>query len=417
MNRRERILAMTALAVVIVVGGGVLFKYLFWDSLSAVNTQIAAAQDDLDKKQAELTKERLDRQAILRRDPRLTHWQHISLPEDKNQEKELKSGWPIEEVKKRHEDKVQTDYEQYLHDLVLRSGFAPNSIKVSSAVADRKGGPILAGKTPAYTRLSVTVQGQSTLDGVVKMLQEFYATPLLHEVRNLTLTSKPPQNRTGPATGAPAAGAPGSGPPGFGAGGPPGFGAGGPPGFGAGGPGGRRGGFGGGAQGGDLDVNMTVEALLVTGADKRDSLLPESTDVKAQVLPQPERHYTDMLIKNMFTGIPAESKLTEDRAQVLAVVKLTGVWSSGRRWEATYYDQGKGGDEKRITERTVNEFSVADKYNNVLVEGKVVKIDQSGVVFQADNKYYRWRLGDFLGPVLESPLKEDDLKELGVAAN
>ena len=47
-----------------------------------------------------------------------------------------------------------------------------------------------------------------------------------------------------------------------------------------------------------------------------------------------------MLIKNMFTGVPSESKLTEDRSQVLAVVKLTGVWSSGRRWEATYYDQG-----------------------------------------------------------------------------
>ena len=239
MNRRERILAMTALAVVIVVGGGVLFKFLFWDALSAVNSQIAAAEDELDKKQAELTKEHLDRQTILRRDPRLTHWQHISLPEDKNQEKELKAGWPIEEVKKRHEDKVQGDYEQFLRKLVTDSGFTPSSIKVSPAVADRKGGPILTGKTPAYTRMSFTVQGQATLDSVVKLLQDFYGTPLLHEVRNLTLTSRPQQNRPAPGTGAPAFG-PGRraafGQPG--AGGPPGFGAGGPggrPGFGAGG--------------------------------------------------------------------------------------------------------------------------------------------------------------------------------------
>ena len=65
----------------------------------------------------------------------------------------------------------------------------------------------------------------------------------------------------------------------------------------------------------------------------------------------------------------------------------------------------------------MNEFSVADKYSNVLVEGKVVKIDQDGIVFQADNKYYRWLLGDYLGPVLETPLQRDDLKELGLAAN
>ena len=102
---------------------------------------------------------------------------------------------------------MQVDYEQYLTDLVMRSGFAPNSIKVSSAVADRKGGPVLTGKTPAYTRLSFTVQGQAGLDAVVQMLQGFYRTPLLHEVRNLTLTSRPPQNRPAPTAGPPAPGA------------------------------------------------------------------------------------------------------------------------------------------------------------------------------------------------------------------
>ena len=101
---------------------------------------------------------------------------------------------------------------------------------------------------------------------------------------------------------------------------------------------------------------MTVEALLVTGAEKRESLLPDSTAVAAQLLPEPSRQYTDMLAKNMFTGIPAVSKLTEDRREVLAAVKLTAIWNSGRRWEATIYDQGKGGDEKRVTERTADRF-------------------------------------------------------------
>ena len=57
-----------------------------------MKSQIASAEDELDKKQAELTKERLDHQTIVRRDPRLAHWQRLSLPEDKNQEQELKAG-------------------------------------------------------------------------------------------------------------------------------------------------------------------------------------------------------------------------------------------------------------------------------------------------------------------------------------
>ncbi len=374
-----------------------------------LHSQIAAAQDDIDKKQAELTKERQDRQGIFRRDPRLAHWERLSLPEDKNVEQELKAGRPIEEIKKRHEDAVQVDYERFLSDLVMRSGFAANTIKVSAAVADRKGGPILTGKTPAYTRMTFTVQGQASLDAVVRMLQDFYRTPLLHEVRNLTLTSRPQQpNRGGPAAG-PAAFRPGASPGGPAGGAAPGLPAGGAlPGF----PpaGGAAGG------GGDLDVNMTVEALLVTGAEKRDALLPESASAQVQMLPDPPRTYTDILDKNMFTGVAAQSKLTEDRTQVLAVVKLTAVWNAGRRWEATMYDQGKGGDEKRVAERTLTDFTIYDKYNNVLVEGKVVKMDGTGIVFQTDNKYYHWLLGDFLGTVLDAPLKSSELRELGVKA-
>jgi hypothetical protein len=367
MNRRERILALTVLAVAILVGGGVLFKFLFLNTLAAINAQADVAEQELDKKQAELAKETLDRQAILRRDPRLAQWQHLSLPEDKNQEQEIKKGRTLEEVRKRHEESVQVSYERFLSDLLMRSGFAPSTIKVSSAPADHKGGPMLAGKTPAYTKLSFTVVGQAALEGVVRMLQEFHRTPLLHEVRTLTLTSRPSSKSD---------------------------------------PSGK----------GDLDVNLTVEALLVTGAEKRDSLLPDSTVPPPHVLAEPARRYTDMLAKNIFTGVAAVSRLSEDRNQVLGVVKLTAVWNSGRRWEATYYDQGKGGEEKRLTARTINEFSVADKYDNVLVQGKVVRLDEDGVLFQSDGKYYRWTCGQFLGSSLDSPLKDDEVKSLGLTS-
>ena len=52
----------------------------------------------------------------------------------------------------------------------------------------------------------------------------------------------------------------------------------------------------------------------------------------------------------------------------------------------------------------------------MLVEGKVVRLDGDGVVFQSNGKYYRWTCGEFLGAVLEEPLRTDDVKKLGLSA-
>jgi hypothetical protein len=361
MNPRERILALTVVTVAILVGGGVLFKFLFLDSLTALKVQTDDAEQDLGKKQAELAKESQDRQKILDGDPRLEQWKSLSLPEDESQEQELNNGRPLDEVRKRHEENIGEQYERRLRNLLTRSGFAPSTIKITSAPADRKGGGILSGKTSAYTKLQFTVKGQAGLDGVVRMMQGFYRTPLLHEVRSLTLAKTPSSK-------------------------------------------------------GDLDVTMTVEAILVTGAEKRDALLPDSTVAPPHVLADPSRSYTDMLAKNIFTGVATVGRLTEERSQVLGVVKLTAVWNDGGHWEATYYDQGKGGDEKRLKEQWLNEFSVADKYDNVLVQGKVVRLDGDGAVFQSGDKVYRWTCGQFLGAALDEPLKADEIKKLGLTA-
>jgi hypothetical protein len=363
MNPRERILALTVVTVAMLVGGGVLFKFLFLDALAALKVQSADAEQDLDKKQAELEKELADRKAIVSRDPRLAQWQRLSLPGDNSQEQELKKGRPLEEVRKRHEESVEVSYERFLSNLLLRSGFAPGTIKVTPAPADRKGGPILSGKTPAYTKMSFGVVGQAGLDGVVRMVQDFYRTPLLHEVRSLTLTKAPSSK-------------------------------------------------------GDLDVNLTVEALLVTGAQKRDALLPapDKTIPAPHVLAEPSRYYTDMVANNIFTGKAAVTRFTEDRSEVLGHVKLTMLCNDGGHWEATYYDQGKGGEEKRLKERWLNEFSIADKYDNILVQGKVVRLDADGALFQSGEKYYRWTCGQFLGAALDEPLKPEEVKKLGLTA-
>ena len=194
---------------------------------------------------------------------------------------------------------------------------------------------------------------------------------------------------------------------------------------------------------------MTVEALLVTGAQKREDLLPKSSDVTgtrtlARGTDEDEKgpYYSDMLAKNMFTGIEAKTQLTEQRDSVLSSVRLTSIWNNGRYWQATIYDQGKGGDEIRLkfirNTPVLDEFSVTDAYSNVLVRGKAVKLNADGLIFQADGKYYRWRCGEYLGKrlsttiapsdaedstaqyipgVLDSALKPDELKALGLSAS
>ena len=154
---------------------------------------------------------------------------------------------------------------------------------------------------------------------------------------------------------------------------------------------------------------MTVEALLVAGAQKRDDLLPKSSDLKdfhtlARSTDAEDKgpYYSDMLAKNVFTGIAANDPLKEQRDSVLSAVRLTSVWNNGKYWQATIYDQGKGGDEMRLkfirSVPVLDEFSVVDAYSNVVVRGKAVKLDGDGLVFQADGKYYRWRMRRVPGP-------------------
>ncbi len=194
---------------------------------------------------------------------------------------------------------------------------------------------------------------------------------------------------------------------------------------------------------------MTVEALLVAGAQKRDDLLPKSSDLTGvHTLARSTDgdgtgpYYSDMLAKNVFTGISAKSALTEDRDTVLSAVRLTAIWNNDRYWQATIYDQGKGGDEMTLRFRrstpVVDEFSVVDSYGNVVVRGKAVKLNADGLIFEADGKYYRWRCGEYLGRRLASAnttpdaedgspqyvpgvmdkdnaLKSDELKALGLS--
>jgi hypothetical protein len=160
---------------------------------------------------------------------------------------------------------------------------------------------------------------------------------------------------------------------------------------------------------GALDVTMTVEALMVLGAERRDDLMSASL-TRPQVLAEPARSYIEMAAHNIFTGnlpVTRAAAQSEDSRDLLGFVKLTTVSNlNGRRWEAWLFDQSKKDGESRLrTTAGFNEFSYTDRYDNVLVKGVVIRIDETGVLFKAQGRFYRIGLGDSLYDVMREPLE------------
>jgi hypothetical protein len=187
---------------------------------------------------------------------------------------------------------------------------------------------------------------------------------------------------------------------------------------------------------------MIVEALMVAGAEERRTLLPGTLAYPPTVLAK-SREYDRLVKRNMFVGVAApserntEQRVTEDRADVLRFIKLTTLYYNPdrRRWEASLYDQAAGprrveeedddgnktGEvrliwERHLNTRTLTELKVQDRYRNTILDAKVVHIDERQLIFQADKHYFRLRCGDSLHPAIEKPLKDDEVRELGLAA-
>src|SRR5437879_7659647 len=148
--------------------------------------------------------------------------------------------------------------------------------------APQKSSQVITGKGPIYMRLPFTIQAKASLASLVEMLEHFYRTPLLHDIKRLSI-QRPSALGTQPPSG-------------------------------------------------ELDIHMTVEALIVAGAENRLTLLPgvtkrlEALDTVAAllqaptglglaiwaagptgplgpgVLAQPSRQYAAIAKKNIFLG-------------------------------------------------------------------------------------------------------------------
>ncbi len=295
-------------------------------------------------------------------------------------------------------DLARREYEKYLDDILRRSGFVAGSFTVTPKAEDSKSSPKLGNKQPIYTKLDYTVTGRGPLESVVAMMRTFYSTGYLHQIKNISLqrsmTGATQQNRERLR---------------------------------------------------DLDVTMTVEALVINGGDKRPFLAPVTRvsgamDLLAAKqrgvgglllaiaaaspggftapprLAPSHRNYDSVAARNVFVGPPPPPPPVYDDSdpEALKQVYLTDITTNFLRTEAFLFDRLNNQRTRLRTSAAWSDFRVGDS-EKPTVKGEVVKIDdqEREVIFKtAEKKYYSIRLGQSLADAMKKPLPEDKVKEL-----
>jgi hypothetical protein len=377
MNKRERLLIFGVLALVILGGGWFVVSNLVLGPLDARKAAVAQLEKDVQTR-----KDRKDQ--VLANLPKLERWKHQSLPAEVNF--------------------ARLEYEKYLTELLRESDFAAGSSSVTAKPVDNKTSPAIPGKGPIYTKLAFTVQGRATLESLVKLLERFYRSGLLHQVRNLTI-----QRGLAPVTPGQQQQQP--------------------------------------QRTRDLDITMTVEALVVAGGENRESLLPvERRLLSAEAallgaaprgpaaaavalaladprgplgpssLAQPPRDYRAVAANNIFLGPPLQLSEPRDDVEVTRFVRLIDITHGERRTEAFLYNRYTNQYYRLRTTAGFDTFRVLDGENEAAVKGKVVKIEDRDVIVQVDEKFYGIHMGQSLDEALRKALPGDRLKELGLTA-
>jgi hypothetical protein len=359
MNPRERILAGILAGLLVVVGGAFVTLQLVLSPIQERNKRIISETDEIESKSQQLTQIKKDLS-------RLEKWKQLSLPQNVTL--------------------ARREYEQYLSNLLLHSGFASGSFALTPKPPDTRSSPVMSGKKPIFTRLTFLVAGPARLENLVKFLVEFYRTPLMHEIKTLSI-DRNKATGTGPQ------------------------------------------------RNDDLDINMTVEALIVTDGDNRNFLLPNidrrllAIDVvmgmqgnsglglavwsgRTTGLAVPSRNYEAIASKNIFIGpAPVAAKKTED-VDVTELVRLTDITKNLGSFEGNLWDRWNNQTTRLRSTSGFDQFRIRDSEGNTIVQGKVMKIFHQDIIFQANDKFYMIHVGDSIKDALENPLPKEMIETL-----
>ncbi len=361
MTPRERILALGAVAMIVVFGGGVLGYQFVLRPLQQKEKAAQTLKDEIEKGDMalmEFTKNR----------PRLELAKKESLPAD-----------------------VELARSKYVEELIrlLRTSDFPDSGQESSSVNSKppeKIASVPGAKKPPFQRLQFDVQCHGEETSLIDFLDRFYRTPLLHRIRTLTINKSST------------------------------------------------------ARAGVLDVTMLIEALIVDGAEKRDTLLPAGVEPLPR-LARAKDVYATIAGRNIFFGlaapdVPTTVRNPETKVDANEWIRLDGITLDSRDGDdATLYDafndrkyfihRSKGGfvtvkkymfaKNRKITEDFDAEGNLVfkDDDGEVTKSYKIVRIDATELFLEAEGLYYRLHIGWNLKE-LRPISSEAELKQFGL---
>lgn len=261
------------------------------------------------------------------------------------------------------------EYEKYLNELLTHHHIVNGSEITPTNKQDQgnKTVPTTSDKQPIYNRLTFQVHAYATMNNLVGMLHDFYNTGLMQQIKSLTIQRQLTPTRD--------------------------------------------------VRPDELEVKMTVEALIVTGADKRSYLTPNfdrklmAADVMVSLfkgpsplvlwasaspglsspglLADPPRNYEVLAKKNIFLGRQQVSPEEDGTPEWMAprFVHLTDITRGTLRMDATLYDVLTNRKFKlRESSGAWNTFTfVKDgKAFGSVVDGTVVKIDDRELVYRTE---------------------------------
>jgi hypothetical protein len=293
---------------------------------------------------------------------------------------------------------AQREYDNYLRDLLRDSGFSAESIsRIDTKQPDTRSSPTLPGKKePIYTVVSFNVVARGQLASLVKLLQGFYQTGCLHRIK--TLVIQRPQTSTSSQRQY------------------------------------------------DLDINLSIEALIVHGAMPIDRALvaadlvaglahgptglgvllasagprgPAGPGLLADPPHDLPRQYASIADKNIFFGPPpppppARPPERPAGTDMTQFTFLTDIVRSDARSEAFLYDRYNNSRTRLRGSTGYDSFRIRDSNGETQVQGRVVRIDDRDIVFRAGDQYYLFHVGQSLKEAMAKPLSPAERKELSL---
>jgi hypothetical protein len=355
--------------ILITVGGFVLLAFLFlkmfWFPWQQSQRALTLLEDDYDRQQRSYL-------TFMKERKKLTAFRLLGLP------KNLEKGG--------------SDYAHYLQDLLQECGFTVEDVQGPVGLEARNQAPA-RGKKVSHIPLTFLVRAQGDWGALVKLLERFQRTPLLHRLKSWSVDQDPSAKDK---------------------------------------------------NGKKLVVNLTVEALVVNHNDKRpdnlwgidprlvaaDALLAMQGRptgwamlLRGQALllpPMPERRYGDVVRVNPFVGgrLPEEKEKKRDTRPPdnRSNVYLALTDHAGQKAILLAASKYKGESAIKLTTTAGhNEFEVWD--GKGLLKARVLRVDPRDVYVQVGKAIYAFHVGQNLAEAMERPLAPGELARLGLGSH